>query len=442
MKALRTGAGLALALALVCALPCPAGAQAPPRKAKSAAEQAKEADVLVALLKKADEAAEKRDYAAAAKALEEFIAIRPDDAVAHFQLGYAYTAMERLDDARRAYSKSVELDPKLAQGHLNLGLILLESDAAAAVAPLQKAAELLANESRPHFLLGLELERSGKLDKAVEAYRYAAGLDAADYESRFALGRALLALGRNTEAEAQFRAALDRQSDSSPARLGLASALHAQKKNEAAAAEFTAYLNSQPDDATARLRLATLYMETEQYDAALAQLDAAERRGLRSADLYRARADVHAHRGNFKAAAAALEPAIALAPADAALRATRGRYFLELRDFAAAEAELMASLRLDASQLPVLRDLITVLYLAEKWPNTLAAIDELAKHETLTAASWFIRGACYDKLQLYEQAVAAYQKFLELDQGRSERQDFQARHRVRTLQRMLERKRR
>jgi len=446
MIARRTAAGLGLlvaaACALACALPRPAAAQTPPRKAKSAVEQAKEADVLVALLKRADQATEKKDFAAAAQALEEFIAIKPGDAVAHFQLGYAYTAMERLDDAKRAYTKSIELDPKLAQGHLNLGLILLETDPAAAVPPLKKAAELLANEARPHFLLGLAMERSGQLEKAIAPYRMAASLDAADYESRFALGRTLLALERHTEAEAQFRAALERQPDSAPARLGVASALHSSGKREAAAGEFAAYLKTRPDDTGARLRLATLYIELEQFDAALVQLDAAERGGLRTLDLYRMRADVHVRQNDFTAAAAALQQAIALAPADAGLRATRGRYLLELRDFPAAEADLMASLKLDASQLPVLRDLVTVFYLSEKWPTTLAAIDELAKHETLTAASWFIRGACYDKLQMYEQAIAAYQKFLELDRGKSERQDFQARHRVRTLQRMLERKRR
>ena len=88
-----------------------------------------------------------------------------------------------------------------------------------------------------------------------------------------------------------------------------------------------------------------------------------------------------------------------------------------------------------------LSDLVSVFYLGENYSAALGALDELGKRETLPPASWFVRATCYDKLQMKPEALAAYKMFVQLDQGRSERQDFQARQRIRILTRELERKR-
>ena len=61
-------------------------------------------------------------------------------------------------------------------------------------------------------------------------------------------------------------------------------------------------------------------------------------------------------------------------------------------------------------------------------------MDRLAKLETPKPASWFVRAICYDKLSRKPEAIEAYQNFLNLDNGRNETQDFQARRRVYTLQ--------
>ncbi|MGH9816900.1 MAG: hypothetical protein ACRD6I_12555, partial [Candidatus Acidiferrales bacterium] len=67
--------------------------------------------------------------------------------------------------------------------------------------------------------------------------------------------------------------------------------------------------------------------------------------------------------------------------------------------------------------------------------------DRIEQREPPRAFSWFIRATCYDKLLRKADAVAAYEKFLELDAGRDESRRIQARARVRTLKRELENKR-
>ena len=45
------------------------------------------------------------------------------------------------------------LDPKMAEAALNLGILLLNEEPAAAVRPLERAVELLPTESRPSAVL-------------------------------------------------------------------------------------------------------------------------------------------------------------------------------------------------------------------------------------------------------------------------------------------------
>src|SRR5215472_369518 len=89
-------------------------------------------DPLAPLLQQANHAIDKMDYAGALDALEKYIAQRPDEAYPHFQLGYAFASLKRSDKAKQEFSRAIVLDPKMAPAYQNLGLVLMESDPAAA----------------------------------------------------------------------------------------------------------------------------------------------------------------------------------------------------------------------------------------------------------------------------------------------------------------------
>lgn len=395
---------------------------------------------LQSLLEKAERALADKDFRSAAAALEEFITIEPESAYVHFQLGYAYTALERHEDAVREYRRATEIAPQMAEAHLNLGLALLDRDPEAAVPAFERAAELLPERARPHFLLGLARERAGQPAEAVEAYRRAVELDADDFEFHFALARTLLSLERFAEAEADFRKSLEIRPGMPAATLGLAESLVGQKKFDAAAAALARYLESAPDDSESRVQLASLLLDLGREEEALAQLDRVQQAGLESVALLKMQTDAHLRRGELEAAIRSLTRAVELQPADHALRARLGRLWLERRDFAAAERELLAALTADPSLTDALRDLVSTFYLAEKYPQALRALDLLQQREDLPSGSWFIRATCHDKLGQKAEALAAYEKFLMLDDGRNETQSFQARHRARLLARELRRR--
>src|SRR5271170_1308856 len=146
-------------------------AQATPPPKKRVPDPA--AQALNRLLADAQDAVGRQDYPAAAKDYQDYLEKKPDDAAVHFNLGFAYTALQRPADAKTEYEKAIALDPKMGPAYLNLGVTELASDPAAAVEPLQRAADLMPDQARPKFLLGAALERSGKLPAAIEQYEAA-----------------------------------------------------------------------------------------------------------------------------------------------------------------------------------------------------------------------------------------------------------------------------
>ncbi|MBZ5700981.1 MAG: tetratricopeptide repeat protein [Acidobacteriia bacterium] len=415
-------------------------AQAPaPRQPRPATTQ-KLRNPLNDLLDEAQRAIDRQDFAAALPPLQQVVAQQPEFAYGHFQLAYVFTALQRWDDARAAYQRALALDPKLAEAHLNLGLLLLDRDPAAAVAPLRKAVELLPAQSRPRFLLGLALERTGDLPAAVEALQGAAKLDPRDFETHLALASVLLRADQFAPAEANFREALALQPDSAPARLGLAHALDAQRKPEAVEA-YRSYLQLQPADREARAQVLRFLFEQKEYDAALAELDRMDAAQPPDVLLLRLRADIRIAQSRWDEAVATLQRAIALAPEQRDLRAGLGRVYLQKRDFPAAERELLAVLRADPGDSAAWKDLSSAYYLQGNCPAALAALDELARRQALNSGAWFVRATCYDKLRKTPEAIEAYQKFLSLDNGQNSNQDWQAQQRIAVLRHMLEKKR-
>jgi tetratricopeptide (TPR) repeat protein len=391
------------------------------------------------LLEEAKRAIDRQEFEAAVAPLQKVIAEEPGFAYGHFQLGYVFTALKRWDDAKREYQRAAELDPKMAEAHLNLGMLLLGREPGAAVAPLRKAVELLPSQSRPRFLLGVALEEAGDLKGAVEALKAAESLDPRDFETRLELARVFLSKREYPDAEGKFREALALQADSAEARRGLANALSAQHKPEAAEA-FKSYLELQPSDRAAAGSLARILFRAKDYEAALAALDRADPAPGTEISLLDIRADIQIAQAHWDDAIITLKRVIALAPYRLDLREGLGRIYLEKKEYAAAEKELQAVLQADRNYAAAWKDLGTAYYLEGNCPAALATLDEVARREELNAGAWFVRATCYDKLKMVAEALSAYEKFREIDHGQNANQEWQAEQRIKTLRRVQEKK--
>jgi Flp pilus assembly protein TadD len=393
------------------------------------------------LLDEAQRDIDAQNFEGAVAPLQKFIAEEPGVAFAHFQLGYAYTALKRSEEARVEYERTIALDPKMPEAYLNLGLLFLDRhEYAAAVAPLSKAVDLLPAQSRPRSLLAVAQDRSGDEEGAAKTFEAVLRLDPSDETANHYLGDLDLRRNKPAEAEMRFRRALEIRPDAPEDLQGLARSLDTQNKPEAADA-YRKYLAVVPGDSGARARLIHLLVNAQEYDAALAELDRADAGKPPSLDSLRLRADIQIGQKKFADAIVTLQQAIALAPQDAQLIGGLGRVYLQKRDFAAAEKTLKAALQIDRANLVYWKDLSSTYYLSGNCPATLATLDVIAKMEPPASGAWFIRALCYDKLRQFKPALEAYEKFLAMEQGKASDQIWQAQQRSKVLKHMLEEKR-
>ena len=411
-----------------------------PRKpaAKSAASAARsKEDPLAPLLRQGADAIEKQDFAAALDPLQKYVAGRPDDSYAHFQLGFAYAGLKRAGEAKAEFMRAVALDPKLAAGYLNLGLVLMDGDPAAAADAFGHAVSLRPSESRPRFLQGLSLERTGKLPEAIAMYRSGLALDPSSYEIHFALGRALLQTKDASGAETEFRGALDNLDQSAPARLGLATALQDQKKYEAASAAFADYFKLKPDDRAAHFDRAFSLLNLDRLDDALAELDLADGSGSPAPESLKMRGEIYMQQKKWNQARETLTQAVKLSSNDSETAYWLGHVDFELHDYPAAIGILSQVYEQNPQSADALRELASALFLHEDFAAALGAMDQLDKMEPPKPGSWFVRAICYDKLLQKAEAADAYQKFLDQDNGQHENQDLEAAHRMAALRKEL-----
>lgn len=391
------------------------------------------------LLDEAQAAIDKNDFEGAIPPLQKFIAEKPDLAYAHFQLAYAYTNLKRPAEARAEYERTIDLDPKMFEAYLNLGTLLLESDAKAAISPLRKGVDLQPAQSHTRYLLAVALDRSGDDAAAAEEFQKLLSLEPNDLPSVRYLGWFYLRHQKPADAEVRFRHALQIDPKDMKSTLGLAQSLAAEQKPEAAEV-FQQYISANPGDNDARTQLIHFLIDQKQYEAALTEINKSPDANPPTADTLKLRADLQLAQKNTDQAIASLQQALILRPQDPQLHGGLGRLYMARRDFPNAEKELRLALQFDGKNITYMRDLISTFYLAGNYSMALAALDAADKFETPPAGAWFIRALCYDKLMKVLPALDAYRKFLELDQNRNPDQVWQATQRIHVLQKMAEKK--
>lgn len=440
-SALRAASFLALCASLLFASASPASAQNS-GVTRTRIHREAAAAKLNRLLEAAQTAVRQKDFATAAKNYEQFLAKEPNNATVHFDLGYVDTALGRSGDAKTQYRKAIALDPKMAPAYLNLGLTLLQSSPAEAVSPLQHAADLLPDQAHPKFLLATALERSGKLNEAIAQYRAAEKLDGKDFGTHLSLALALLHANRPADALPEFRSALALQPDSAEAHLGLGQCLIAQKQYEPGAAALAAYLKAHPGDARIRVERAAALVGLGKLDEATAELDRAAALGSESTDALELRARIAFAQKKFADAVPPLQKAMAREPRNANFRALLGHALLQSKNYPAAVTQLLEANRLDPGANDVLGDLVLAEYNTRNYSASLQVLDALSHRRPLPAESWFIRAACYDKLNHPAQALDAYRRFLKVNTNENSDMYFEASSRVRALAREVKNKKR
>jgi protein O-GlcNAc transferase len=207
----------------------------------------------------------------ATSAFRRAVALEPESAETHYQLGYTLSIKGDLDEAAKHAHRAIELDPEHAEAHNNLGYIALrQGKLEEASTHYRTAVGLKPDYVKAHYNLGLALSLSGRPEEAIPSYRRAIVLDPTFGEAYHNLAMILVQLNRIEEAVACFHKLLAVHPDSVPALQNLGNALAMLGKIQDAADCYRKALTLRPDKAELHRNLGDVLARDQRFDEAVA----------------------------------------------------------------------------------------------------------------------------------------------------------------------------
>ena len=164
-------------------------------------------------------------FEAALRRYREALELTPRDARLHANIGHVLHCLGDHRAAMEHCRRAIELDPRLPEGHLHLGNALLAiNEMHAAEAAYRGGLEVAPDHARLHTAYAMAARALGRLDEAAASTRRALAIrpDAAD--ALTLLGSMAIDRGRFEEAEALLHKALALSADLPEALIGLTAA--------------------------------------------------------------------------------------------------------------------------------------------------------------------------------------------------------------------------
>jgi len=391
-----------------------------------------------ALLKTASEALDRNDLPSAVQALKAVVEKEPGMAAAWFNLAFAHTGLHQDDEAVLAYKKSLELQPDLFETQLNLGILLVQMKRSAeSLAHLEKAVALKPEHTRAHLYYGRALSLAGQPDPAEKQFEDVLRLDPSLAIAHFDLGQLRLGKKDYENALVSFQKAAEADPKLPQAELGIALALEGLKRAPEAATHFEKYLAATPGDFETRFHLARINLQEGNNEKALENLQAVYQAKPSTPGVAAALGDVCALLKKFAESEKYYREAATASPHESDLHRALGQTLLDQEKFAEAESEFRAALKLDAKNRDAAQGLASSFYLQERYPEAVPLFEQLSRAPDPPPFVFFVQATCYDHLRDLPNAIKNYERFLELSQGRSPDQEWQARERLKPLRREL-----
>lgn len=377
------------------------------------------------------QALDRQDYQQAQQIFSKLTAADPKDYSALFNLALAETGLNQPEAAAEDYKQVLALKPGLYEAELNLGILYLREHKAADAMPLlREAAKQKPQQSRPERYLGDSLLATGDFAGAAEAYRATLSLDPKMAAAELGLGQSLEREGKLDDALPHYKQAAALDANLKSYELELAVAFSKADRSDNA----IALLKDFPNDPGAREELGRLYLESSRAADAVPEFQAAVELSPTPANQL-ALASAYLKNNQPDLAAPILEKALAANPNDYDLRMAVGRIHRDKRDFRAAANEFLTAAKLKPDSVEAWNEAASVLVLAELYPQALAALDKIHSLNADSAGDYYYRAIVLDKLHQIKPALASYQRFLAMSQGKFPDQEFIARQRSRILER-------
>ncbi len=447
MKHLLFAAVLLLPIAAKAQLP--AGAEDTTAQPQAAPDQpASTADE--AQLNAVNEALTKGDYATAIKLLTALTAAHPKDPHLQYDLGYAQESLAGSDDthtaaAEAAYRAAIADDPKYFEPHLALGLLLARNGSPQARDEIATAANLpgpnpavVAQAYRALAHLDLAAHPTDARDELLAALK----LSPETPDDTLLAAEIAESLQDLPSAEAAYRRILAADPNNPDASAALAHLLLAEQKPAEAETLLAAALKAHPGDPSLTAQLAGLYAASSDPAANAKALPLVATLHTQHPDdvaITRLLARLYNQAGQPAQAEPLYTALLQQYPDDASLTSDLGSTLLHLKRYPEAQQLLTKALAAPSNlaatdQAAALSDLAFAASENNDPNTTLQALERRTALAPNTPATLFLKATAYDKLHQTQPAIDSYKEFLTVANGKFPDQEWQASHRLITLE--------
>lgn len=387
------------------------------------------------------------DYKGAEVQLKLLTAADPGNARLQFDLGFCQEHNDEDEDATRSYTAAAAADPSMPEPKLALGLLQARlGHAEEARPPLQAAANLTSASPQ---LRGRALRALARLDESRHPQEAVDDLLRATQLTGEQPGDAELSAslagrtGSPADAEAAYRHALAQDPSDTEAVVGLATLLETQGKLVEADALLRPALAAHPGDLQLSARMAAVDAvegRSTEAIALLTQLRSADPKAAADPALTRLLAHLDLVSGDAAAAQPLYETLVATDPNNPQLLDDLGSTLVRQQKFAQAQVTLTKAVSLrnafhdDAAWGDAAGHLA---FAASRNGDAKGSLQALALRATVlpnSPASLFLEATAHDTLHQRHQAEVSYRAFLALANGKLPDEEFEARHRLITLE--------
>jgi predicted Zn-dependent protease len=412
-------------------------AAVPPAPAPSSLTQKQEAvsDQVAA----AEGAIANKDWKTAEAKLDGWLAAHPDDPRALFDAGYVADVQNRTTDAINLYKRAITADPNSFDPRLLLGILLAREGKLTEARPeLERATQLDAGEGGPE-LKARAWRALARIDSGSDAAAASNDLLQALKLSPETPADTLLAAslaektGQLDAAESAYRRVLAKDPGSEEANAGLAHLLIKAKQYPEAEDLLRAALKKTPDDPTLTAQLAAV-LAAENKAEAVPLLRKLHTQHPEDQAITRMLAEVEADAGDFAGSDALYMSLLAAAPQDPELLVAHGQNLVREQKFADAFRVFDQASQIDPRNADAWSGLAFTASRIGRPDVTLHALTMRSQLLPESSSTYFLWATAYDALHQRSQAAAYYHHFLDSAAGKFPTQEWQARQRLKILE--------
>jgi predicted Zn-dependent protease len=423
----------------------PAQAQLPAGTTDASQPQTQQQDPL---LTQANEALQKQDYPAALKLLTALSEKSPKDAHLLYDLGLSQDALAQTpaqtSEAEATYRRAIDADPSYFDPHLALGLLLARTGRRAEARSELHQATTLSTDSPAlkarAFRALARLDQASNPSAASDELLSALKLSPETPDDILLSGELAEASGDPASAEAAYRRLLASDPGNHDAAAALTHLLLQQRKPDQAATLLAAALAKDPGNPTLNAQLADLYEQQNKPAEALPIAEELHTAHPDDSNFTRLLARLYVSNQQYDKAAPLYATLVAASPKDPVLLDDYANALIYLKRFSEAEALLKRAVA-QPSAFPsknAFGEAASHLAFAAASNNdpttTLQALTLRGTVLPNSPGSLFLEATAHDKLHQIKQATDLYRQFLSVANGQFPDEEWEARHRLITLE--------